>query len=179
MITSSLKLIGQLSIPGKNGEHSYGDIFYGNSTKRHTKSHHTWEPLHYPCSLDDNQHMDNPHAFSNYVKTTLYHGLRLSEVDWGDSKGETTKHGPSFMEVDWGGKLMSMIQVNVCSLRLIGDLLNPIQMDTLSLKMIWEVMIQVFTLWMDTCSLKLIGELMIQVPAVRIKSCSLKFIGGS
>ena len=49
--------------------------------------------------------MDTPHAFSNYVKATLNHGLSLSEVDWGDLKRETTKHGPSLMEVDWGGKL--------------------------------------------------------------------------
>ena len=32
--------------------------------------------------IKSNQHMDNPNAFSNYVKTTLNHGLSLSEVDW-------------------------------------------------------------------------------------------------
>ena len=47
-----------------------------------------------------NQHMDNPNAFSNYVKTIPNHGLSLSEVDLGDLKRETTKHGPSLMEVD-------------------------------------------------------------------------------
>ena len=51
--------------------------------------------------------MYNPNAFSNYVKTTLNHGLSLSEVDLGDLKRETTKHGPSLMEVDWGGKFES------------------------------------------------------------------------
>ena len=41
--------------------------------------------------------------------------------------------------------------------------MKQIKMDTASLKLIGEVMIQVFTLWMDACSLKLIGEPMIQV----------------
>ena len=49
--------------------------------------------------------MDNPSAFSNYVKTTLNHGLSLSEVDLGDLRRETTKHGPSLMEVHCGGKI--------------------------------------------------------------------------
>ena len=51
-----------------NGEHSCGEIFYGNNTKKHIKSHHKWKLLHHPCSHDDNQHMGNPHAFSNHVK---------------------------------------------------------------------------------------------------------------
>ena len=55
--------------------------------------------------IKSSQHMDNPNAFSNYVKTTLNHGLRLSEVDLGALKRETTNHGPSLMEVDWGGKI--------------------------------------------------------------------------
>ena len=50
--------------------------------------------------IKSNQHMDNPKAFSNYVKTTLNHGLRLSEVDFSHLKRETTKHGSSLMEVD-------------------------------------------------------------------------------
>ena len=37
------------------------------------------------------------------------------------------------------------------------------QLDTASLKLIGEIMIQPFTLWMDAYSLKLIGEPMIQV----------------
>ena len=80
------------SISGVDWEawHSCGEISHGNSTKRHIKS---------------NQHMETPHAFSNYVKTTLNHGLSLSEGDWGDLKRETTEHGPSLMEVDWGGKI--------------------------------------------------------------------------
>ena len=48
--------------------------------------------------------MDTHHAFSNHVNAALNHGLSLSEVDWGDPKGEATKHGSSLMEVDWGGK---------------------------------------------------------------------------
>ena len=55
--------------------------------------------------MKSNQHMHNPNAFSNYVKTTLNHGLILSEVDLSDLKTETTKHGPSVMEVDCAGKL--------------------------------------------------------------------------
>ena len=89
---------------GKNGEYSCMEICHGNSTKRHIKSHHTWKPFHHPCSLEGNQHIDTPHAFSNYIKATLDHGLSLSEVDWGDPKGESTKLGPSLMEADWGGK---------------------------------------------------------------------------
>ena len=49
--------------------------------------------------------MDTPHAFRNYVKATLNHGLCLSEVDWGFLKRELTRHGPRLMELDWGGKL--------------------------------------------------------------------------
>ena len=49
-------------------EHQVSKI-YEYLTKRHIKSI---------------QHMDNPNAFSNYVKTTVNHGLSLSEVDLGD-----------------------------------------------------------------------------------------------
>ena len=41
--------------------------------------------------------------------------------------------------------------------------MKPIKMDTASLKLIGEIMTQVYTLWMDAYSLKLIGEPMIQV----------------
>ena len=71
-------------------QHSCGEISHGNSTKRYIKSR---------------QHMDTPHAFSNYLKTSLNHGLNLSEVDWGDLKRESTKHEPSLMEVDWERQL--------------------------------------------------------------------------
>ena len=70
-------------------EHQASKI-YQYLTKRHIKS---------------NQHMDSPNPFRNYVKTTLNHGLNLSEADLGDLKRETTKHGPTLMEVDWGGKI--------------------------------------------------------------------------
>ena len=53
------------------------------------------------------------------------------------------------MQVDRGGNSESMIYTNVCPLMLIGELMKPIKMDTASPKLIWEVMIQVFTLWMD------------------------------
>ena len=49
--------------------------------------------------------MDTPHGFSNYLKTTLNHGLNLSEVDGGDLKRESRIHEPSLKEVDWGGKI--------------------------------------------------------------------------
>ena len=79
---------------------------YEYLTKRHIKS---------------NQHMDNPNAFSNYIKTILNDGLSLSEVDLGDLKSDTTKHGPSLMEVDWGGKLSPTThQVDTCSCKLTG-----------------------------------------------------------
>ena len=66
--------------------------------------------------------MDNPNAFSNYVRTTLNHRLSLSKVDMGDLKTETTKHGPSLMEVDWGAKLSPTThQVDACSCKLTGE----------------------------------------------------------
>ena len=49
--------------------------------------------------------MDTPHTFKIYLKTTLNHGLTLSEADWGDLKRESTEHEPSLMEVDCGGKI--------------------------------------------------------------------------
>ena len=58
-----------------------------------------------------NQHMGTFHTFSNCVRETFNHGLSLSEVDWGDHRGEPTemlKHkssGNMLMEVDWGGNL--------------------------------------------------------------------------
>ena len=47
----------------------------------------------------------------------------------------------------------STIYVNICPLRLIGELMKPIKMDTASLKLIGEIMIQLFTLWMDAYSM--------------------------
>ena len=60
-------------------EHQASKI-YEYLTKRHIKS---------------NQHMYNPHAFSNYVKTTFNNGLSLSEADLSHLVGQTTKHGSS------------------------------------------------------------------------------------
>ena len=108
-------------------QHSCGEISHGNSTKTHIKS---------------NQHIDTPHAFSNYAKTTLNHGLSLSEVDWGDLKRETTKHRPSLMEVDWGGKLSPTThQVDASSWKLTGEeKSNPTthQVDAYSRKLTGE-----------------------------------------
>ena len=53
--------------------------------------------------------------------------------------------------------------MSVCPLSLIGSLMKPIKMDTASLKLIGELMIQLSTLSMDAYSLKLIGEPIIQV----------------
>ena len=71
-------------------QHSCGEISHANSTKRHIKS---------------NQHMDTSHAFSNYIKTTLNHGLSLSEDDWVGNIGPNhTSNECSLMEVDCRGK---------------------------------------------------------------------------
>ena len=48
--------------------------------------------------------------------------------------------------------------------------MKPIKMDTVSLKLIGEVMIHVFTLWMDLCSLKLIRDPMIQVSSFSLRT---------
>ena len=141
--------------------------------------------------IKSNQHINIPNAFSNYVKTTLNHELSLSEVDLADLKRETSKHGPSLMEVDWRGNMEPKYTSSGCMLmqfdwggklrvnhinkcvpsEVDGELMKPIKMDTASLKLIWEVVIQVFTLWMDACSLKLIGEPMIQVFSITM--CTL------
>ena len=113
--------------------------------------------------------MDNPNAFSNYVKTTLNQGLSLSKVDLGDLKRETTKHGPSLMEVDWEGKLEPNYTSSGCMLMQIdwgGKLrVNHIN-ECMPSEVDWgayethqnghsitkvdrEVMNLVFTLWMD------------------------------
>ena len=47
----------------ENGEHICEETFHG--IKKHIKSHHTLKLFHQPCPLDDNQHMDTPHTFSN------------------------------------------------------------------------------------------------------------------
>ena len=78
---------------GGNGEHSSGENSHGNNTKRHIKSHYTWQCFKHPCSHDDNQHMDTSH------------GSSLSGVDWGNLKKRTPKYGPSLMELDWGGEI--------------------------------------------------------------------------
>ena len=60
--------------------------------------------------------MDNPNALSNHIKTTLNHGLSLSEIDLGDLRRGTTKHGPSLMEVDLGGKIKPNYTSSGCML---------------------------------------------------------------
>ena len=66
--------------------------------------------------------MYSPHAFNNYVKTILNHGLSLSEGDLADLKRESTKHGPSLMEVDWEkNSSPTTHQVDACSCKLTGE----------------------------------------------------------
>ena len=116
--------------------------------------------------------MYNPHEFNNYVRRILNQGLSLSEVDLGDLKRESTKHGPSLMEVDWGEKFkpnytssgcmlmqldwggkLKVNHINECmSSEVNWGAHEPIKMDTALVKLIGEVMIQVFTLWMDVCA---------------------------
>ena len=114
---------------GKNGEHSCVENFHGDNLNSHNinklSCSHQSLPEHQASkiyeyltkrNIKSNQHMDNPNAFSNHVKTTLNHGLSLSEVDLGDLKRETTKHGPSLMEVDWGGKIKPNYTSSQCIL---------------------------------------------------------------
>ena len=67
------------------------------------------------------------------------------------------------MEVDWGGKLRVNHINEYMPSEADWELIITIKMDTASLKLIWEIMIQLSTLWMDAYSLKLIREPMIQV----------------
>ena len=113
------------------------------------------------------QHMDNPNAFSNYVRTRLDLGLSLSEVNLGDLKRETTKHGSSLMEVDWGGNIepnytssgwmimhadwggkLRVNHINECMPSEVdcGAYENHQNGHTASLSLIGEVMIQLLTL---------------------------------
>ena len=65
--------------------------------------------------IKSNQHLDIlPEIlpeFSKCVRASFNHGLRHSDDDWGDPKGELTKmvkyisNGCMLMEVDWGGNL--------------------------------------------------------------------------
>ena len=105
--------------------------------------------------------MDTPHAFSNNVKATLNHRLSLSEVDWGDPKGESTKHGPSLMEVDWGRKLM-VNHRSECMLSEVDWGAPETHPNGHSITEVdWGGHDPSLYLWMGACSLKLIGELMI------------------
>ena len=110
----------------KNGEHSCVENFHGDNLNPHNinkpscthqslqETQHQSLPEHQASKIYEyltkrhiksNQHMDSPNAFSNYVQTTLNHGLSLSEVDLSHLKRETTKHGSSLTEVDWGGNI--------------------------------------------------------------------------
>ena len=100
---------------------------------------------------------------SNFTSTTK-HRPSLMEVHWGGNIDPIdTSSACMLMQVDWGGKLI-VNHINECmSSEVDQELLKPIKMDTASLMMIGEIMMQLFTLWMDAYSLKLIGEPMIQV----------------
>ena len=149
------------------------EILHGNSTKRHIKP---------------NQHMENLHAFTNYVKTTLNHGLSLSEVDLGDLKRETTKH--SLMEVDWGGKVEPKYTSSGCMLiqvdwggKLRVSHINecmPSEVDWGAhethqnghciTEVDWGAHDPSLYLWVDTWSLMLIRELMIQFSSFTLRT---------
>ena len=79
----------------------------------------------------------------------------LSEVDWGAH--ETHQNGHIITELDFGGQDPSLCL--------------PDGAD--ALKLIGEVMIQVFTLWMHACTLKLIRELTTQVSSFTLSSLTM------
>ena len=88
-------------------QHSCVEITHGNSTKRHIKS---------------NQHMCNPHAFNNYVKTILNHGPASQTLTW-----VISKENQQIMDLaSWkltGKKNSSPTthQVDTCSSKLSGE----------------------------------------------------------
>ena len=95
---------------GNNRDYFYGENFiHENPSKRHIKSNQDMGILH--AFSKSNQDMGILHSFSNCVRETFNHGLRPSEVDWDDPKGEPTKmlkntsNGNMFIEVYWGGNL--------------------------------------------------------------------------
>ena len=82
------------------------------------------------------------------------------EVDWGGNIDPNyASSGCMLMQVDWGGKL----RVNHIYEYMLSEVdwgaHETQNMDTASLKLIGEIMIQPFTLWMDAYSLKLIGAM--------------------
>ena len=109
----------------KNGEHPCVGNFHGDNLNPHkikklTCTHQRLQETQHLCHpehclnfvgpehqaskiyeylakrhIKSNQHMYNPHAFSNYVKTTFNNGLSLSEADLSHLIRETTKHGSS------------------------------------------------------------------------------------
>ena len=97
------------------------------------------------------------------------------EVDWGGNiEPNHTPSGCMLIQVDWRGKL----RVNHTNECMLSEFMKPIKMDAASLKMIGEVIIQVFTYWMDAYSLKLTGEVVIlQVSTLWMDACFLKLIG--
>ena len=136
----------------KNGEHSCVENFHGDNLNPHNinklscthqnlqESQDLCHPEHclsfvgpeHQASkiyeyltwrhIKSNQHMDSPNTFSNYVKTTLKHGLSLSEVDLADLKRQTTKHGPESWKLTGEEKLSPTThQVDACSCKLTGE----------------------------------------------------------
>ena len=127
--------------PSKNGEHFYGEKLH-NAAKNgeHSCVENIHEDNIYPHNINklscthqslpehqaskiyeylterhikSNQHMYNPHPFNNYVKTTLNHGLSLSEVDLNHLKRETTKHGSSLMKLTGEETLILFINLEL------------------------------------------------------------------
>ena len=71
---------------------------------------------------------------------------------------------------------MKPFKMDTASLKLIREVMIQVitlQMNAYYLKLIVEVMAQVFTLWMHACSLKLIGELITQVSSFMLSTLTM------
>ena len=128
---------------GNNGEHSWGENLYNGGEK----GEHSSGEIFYGNITK--KHIKSHHTWKllqHPCSLDNNHNMDTSNVSSNHEKG-IHKYRPSISEVDWGAH-------------------ETIKMDTASLKLIRELMIQVFALWTNACSLKLIRELMIQVPTI-------------
>ena len=62
------------------------------------------------------------------------HGSSLSGVDWGELKREHPNMDPASWKLTGEENSRPATQVDECSLKLIGELMKPIQVDACSLK---------------------------------------------
>ena len=141
---------------GRNGEHScvenfHGDDIYPHNINRHSCTYQSL-PEHQVSKLCEYltkrhiksyQHMEGLNAFSNYVKTTLNLGSSLKEVDWGGNiDPKYTSSRCMLMEVDWEENSESTTYMNVCPVKVIGEPMKPIKMNTAPLEFIGMIMTQ-------------------------------------